>query len=142
MGGLISRYKNRNNKLICDEFITKYKSIFKNFKINITFLIGVNLKTTMFRYRNVEAPKYYIIFHVDEGFDENKKLKINNKVILNRSEYNRIIPLTKYQGISNLYKPVVDDDYQVVIIPIISVTTLDEALYMVVKIIERELAIV
>jgi hypothetical protein len=139
MGGLISRYKNRNNKLICDEFITKYKSIFKNFKINITFLLGVNLKTTMFRYRNVEAPKYYIIFHVDEGFDENKKLKINNKVILNRSEYNRIIPLTKYQGI---YKPVVDDYYQVVVIPIISVTTLDEALYMVVKIIEKEWAIV
>jgi hypothetical protein len=137
MGGLISRYKNRNNKLICDEFITKYKSIFNNFNINITFLVGVNLKTKMFRYRNVEMPKYYIIFHVDEGFDENKKLKINSKIILNRSEYNR-----KYQGISHLYKPVVNDDYQVAVIPIISNTTLDEALYKVIKIIEKELAIV
>ena len=90
----------------------------------------------MFRYRNVEVPKYYIIFHVDEGFDENKKLKINSKVILNRSEYNR-----KYQGISNFYKPI-NDDYQVVVIPIISVTTLDEALYRVVKIIEKEMTIV
>ena len=137
MGGLISRYKNRNNKLICDEFITKYKSIFNNFNINITFLVGANLKTKMFRYRNVEVPKYYTIFHVDEGFDENKKLKINSKIILNRSEYNR-----KYQGISNLYKPVVNDDYQVAVIPIISNTTLDEALYKVIKIIEKELAIV
>jgi len=141
MGGLISRYKNRNNKLICDEFITKYKSIFKNFNINITFLVGTKLKTKMFRYRNVEVPKYYIIFHLDEGFDENKKLKINSKVILNRSEYNRIIPITKYQGISNCYKPI-NDDYQVAVIPIISVTTLDEALYRVVKIIEKEMAIV
>jgi hypothetical protein len=141
MGGLISRYKNRNNKLICDEFITKYKSIFKNFNINITFLVGTKLKTKMFRYRNVDVPKYYIIFHLDEGFDENKKLKINSKVILNRSEYNRIIPITKYQGISNCYKPI-NDDYQVAVIPIISVTTLDEALYRVVKIIEKEMAIV
>jgi len=141
MGGLISRYKNRNNKLFCDDFITKYKSIFKNFNINITFLVGTKLKTKMFRYRNVEVPKYYIIFHLDEGFDENKKLKINSKVILNRSEYNRIIPITKYQGISNCYKPI-NDDYQVAVIPIISVTTLDEALYRVVKIIEKEMAIV
>jgi hypothetical protein len=141
MGGMISLYKNRNNKLICDEFITKYKSIFKNFNINITFLVGANLKTKMFRYRNVEVPKYYIIFQLDEGFDENKKLKINSKVILNRSEYNRIIPITKYQGISNFYKPI-NDDYQVAVIPIISVTTLDEALYRVVKIIEKEMAIV
>ena len=142
MGGLISRYKNRNNKLICDEFITKYKSVFKNFNINITFLVGANLKTKMFRYRNVEVPKYYIIFHVDEGFDENKKLQINSKVIINRSEYNRIIPLTKYQGISNFYKPIVNNDYQVAVIPIISITTLDEVLYRVVKIIEKELVIV
>ena len=142
MGGLISRYKNRNNKLICDEFITKYKSIFKNFNINITFLVGANLKTKMFRYRNVEVPKYYIIFQLNEGFDENKRLKINSKVILNRSEYNRIIPITKYQGISNFYKPLENSDFQVAVIPIISVTTLDEALYRLVKIIEKETVIV
>jgi hypothetical protein len=41
-----------------------------------------------------------------------------------------------------LYKPVVNDDYQVAVIPIISNTTLDEALYKVIKIIEKELAIV
>lgn len=142
MGGIISLYKNRNNKQICDEFITKYRSIFTNFNINITFLVGANLKTKVFRYRNVEIPKYYIIFHVDEGFDENKKLKINSKVILNRSEYNRIIPLTRYQGISNFYKPLENSEYQVAVIPIISVSTLDEALYRVVKIIEKEMAIV
>jgi hypothetical protein len=142
MGGIISLYKNRNNKQICDEFITKYISIFTNFNININFLVGANLKTKVFRYRNVEIPKYYIIFHVDEGFDENKKLKINSKVILNRSEYNRIIPLTRYQGISNFYKPLENSEYQVAVIPIISVSTLDEALYRVVKIIEKEMAIV
>ena len=141
MGGIISSYKNRNNKLICDEFITKYKYIFKNFNINVTFLVGANLKTKMFRYRNVEVPKYYIIFHVDEGFDENKKLKINSKVIINRSEYSRIIPTTRYQGISNLYKPLENSDYQVAVIPIISVTTLDEAVYRIIKIIEKEIAI-
>ena len=142
MGGMISSYKNRNNKLICDEFITKYKSIFINFNINITFLVGANLKTKMFRYRNVDVPKYYIIFQLDEGFGENKKLKINSKVILNRSEYNRLIPLTRYQGISNFYKPLENSEYQVAVIPIISVATLDEALYRVVKIIEKEMAIV
>lgn len=128
MGSLISKYRFNYNKTLYNNFINKNIDSIKLYNIAITFNIGTN-KIKSIRYRNVDIPKYYIIFNLPYGCSDIFYVKTDGTIILNRSEYNIKFALNKYQSISNMYKPYTNENFQIASIRLVDNTNLEDAYF-------------
>ena len=128
MGSMISKYRFNYNKELYNRFITRNINTLKHFNIGITFNIGLT-KIKSYRYKNVDIPKYYIIFNLPYGCSDNFIVKTDGLIILNRSEYNINVALNKYQSISNVYKPYINENFQIASTKLVDNTNLEDAFF-------------
>jgi hypothetical protein len=136
MGSIISNYRNKHNKEICDKLISKYLNTLRQMNIGVTFTIGKKLKTKTFTYKNGLYSKYYIIIYLPNGITSNYNIIDSGSIILNGSENMAQLAFNKYQSISKIYKPI-NDFYKISMIMLENNSNLEEAINNIIKQIEN-----
>jgi len=131
MGSIISNYRNKYNKELCDRLIAKYINTLKQLNIGITFIVGKKLKTKTFKYKNENYPKYYIIINAPDGLSSNYNIINSGSITLNGTDIMAQFAFNRYQSISKIYKPLTDF-YQIVSINLANNSNVEEAMHSII----------
>lgn len=108
MGSIISKFRNNNNKLICDNLVSHFTNMLQELNIGINFNIGKNFKIKKYKYKTHPNPKYYIIVNLPFGCTSNFNIINSGSIILNGNESMALFAFNKYASISKIYRPITE----------------------------------
>ena len=119
MGSIISKFRNNNNKLICNNLVSHFTKLLEELNIGVNIYIGKNRKLKKYKYITQPNPKYYIIINLPFGCTSNFNIINSGSIILNGNENMALFAFNRYASISKIYRPITEF-YQILNIPLVN----------------------